>query len=180
MNEDGHSQLSRIRIRISNFLPDWRYLVLCLVVGIQVFLVFDGYALIWLKRVYRLAGHSALERSAVYSTGNRFSQYMEFLQVHIPEDGTVIITTGMVGGETGHEGIMEYYLRPREIINCVSGRPIEDCVPALLKEDTYVLAVGEFPPEQIIRPYKQFVPFDPEHFYLGVYVPAHSISIQGE
>ena len=144
------------------------------------FLVFDGYALTWLKRVYRLAGHSALERSAVYLSGSRFAEYMEFLREQIPQDGIVIITTGMVGGETGHEGMMEYYLHPREIINCVSGHPIEECVPALSKNDTYVLAVGEFPPDELICQFKEFVPFDPKFFYRGVYIPSHDSSGQGE
>jgi hypothetical protein len=172
---------SRIR-RLKNIrcLPDWRYIMLGIVIVIQGYLVTDGYALIWLKRVCRLAGHSALERSAVYASGNRFSEYMEFLREQIPPNGIAIITTGMVGGETGHEAIMEYYLHPREIINCASGRPVEECIPALTKGDTYVLAVGEFPPEKIMGEYKVFIPFDPDHFYRGVYIPAQSTSTKGD
>ncbi len=182
MNEKINKNLiSRIRrMRLWSNLPDWRYLLLGIVIIIQCYLVFDGYAFLWLKRVYRLAGHPALERSAVYASGNRFSEYMAFLWEQIPEDATVIITTGMVGGETGHEGIMEYYLHPRKIINCASGRPIEECIPAFSKEDTYVLAVGEFPPDKLISQFKEFVPFDPDHFYRGVYIPAHPSFNQGD
>lgn len=180
MNKGSQNLVSRIRVRILKLLSNWFYLLFGIAILIQSFLVLDGYAVIWLKRVYRLAGHSALERSAVYATGNRFSEYMTFLWEQIPEDGTVIITTGMVGGETGHEGIMEYYLRPRRVINCASGRPIEECVPAFADEETYVLAVGEFPPDKLINQFKEFVPFDPDHFYHGVYIPTDPRLDQGD
>ena len=153
------------------FSLDWRSIVLVSVVLVQSYFLIDGFALLWTKRVWRLHGHPAQERSAVFAFGNKFFEYVEFLDANIPMDGKVITTRNWIGGPTGHAGIMKFYLISREFDDCSGNTPIEDCILNLTGPNSYILAVGEFPPDDVARQVKDFVPFQPDFFYRGVYVP---------
>lgn len=145
--------------------------ILIIVVLLQIFFLFDTFGLLWFKRVIRLLGHEARERSAVYAFGNNFSEYISFLQREIPEDGLVIKPVNSYGTEVAYEGIMRYFLMPREIGDCpVEGSLAKACYIAV-GDDAYILAVGIFPGDDIVSELKDFIPFQPEHFYLGLYIP---------
>ena len=157
---------------ISRFFSfDWKLIVLVSIVLVQSYFLIDGYALLWTKRVWRLHGHPAQERSAVLAFGNKFFEYVEFLDANIPTDGKVIITRNWIGGPTGSTGIMMFFLMPREIDDCSGRKPIEECILNLTGLNSYILAVGDFPPDDVAHQVKDFIPFQPEFFYRGVYVP---------
>ncbi|MEJ2607712.1 MAG: hypothetical protein P8Z41_13690 [Anaerolineales bacterium] len=159
MNKETH------RIHITNF-------ILIAVILLQLFFLLDSYGLIWSKRVVRLIGHDARERSAVYTFGNRFSEYVSFLESLIPEDGLVIKPFNRFGGHIAYEGIMRYFFMPRDIGDCpVEGNVARDCYIAV-GDNAYILAVGDFPGEGINATDKDFIPFQPEYFYRGLYVPS--------
>lgn len=145
--------------------------ILIIVVILQLFFLIDGFGLIWTKRVLRKLGDDARDRSAVYAFGNRFSEYIAFLQDEIPEDALVIKPYNKYGGAIAYEGIMRYFLLPRDIGDCpVEGEIARKCYIAV-GENAYILAVGEFPGDDIVSELKEFVPFQPEYYYHGVYVP---------
>ncbi len=120
------------------------------------------------KAVWGVRKLQPLERSAHLSFGDRFSSYISFLQEHVPLDATLVIPRQEGDYVLGHVGIMQYYMIPREIVNCASDAIVEDCIRNLGGTNTYILAVGKFPPQEQALLRKNYVAFDE---YRGVYVP---------
>jgi len=119
----------------------------------------------------RLRGVSSLparERSARLAFGDGFAEYIRFLQEVVPSDATVIVPPVTVDEVLGNEGIVQYYLFPRRISNCPGSLPIGPCIARLTGPDSYILAVGEFPPPDVAEHAKTLVRFDDDR---GVYVP---------
>jgi hypothetical protein len=66
---------------------------------------------------------------------------------------------------------MKFFLTSREIDDCSGREPVENCILNLTGPNSFILSVGEFPPDDVARQVKEFVPFQPDFFYRGVYVP---------
>ncbi len=68
----------------------------------------------------------------------------------------------------GDIGLMQYFLRPRTIIDCPMGEDMAPCVRSMTGKTTYLLAVPDFPPQADASLYRDLVAFDAER---GAYVP---------
>lgn len=144
-----------------------------LIVAILIQLIFllPDYGLLWTKRVVRMFGDEARERSAVYAFGSTFAEYMQFVRDVVPEDGLVIKPTRKFGGEIAHEGIVRYFVMPREIGDCPQDGPDAQRCYLAVSSKAYVLAVGVFPQDVFMVDIMDFIPFEPEYFYRGIYTP---------
>jgi len=95
-----------------------------------------------LERIARSIGQTALWRGAKFNQGQRFANYVQFLHQNVPEDGRVVLPPAGVGPRAlGFTPFMQFFLAPREVINCSDF----GCLRDLSREDTYILVVGEFP-----------------------------------
>ncbi len=95
-----------------------------------------------LGRIARSIGQTALWRGAKFNQGQRFANYVQFLHQNVPEDGRVVLPPAGVGPRAlGFTPFMQFFLAPREVINCSDF----DCLRDLSREDTYILVVGKFP-----------------------------------
>jgi len=141
-----------------------------LFLGLAIQLVFLFTSIIGpqVKAVWEVRKLQLLERSAHLAFGDSFSSYLSFLQEHVPLDATLVIPRQEVDYVLGHVGIMQYYMIPREIINCAIGAEVEECISNLGGTNTYILAVGIFPPQEEALLRRDYVAFDE---YRGVFVP---------
>ncbi len=95
-----------------------------------------------LGRITRSIGQTALWRGAKFNQGQRFANYVQFLHQNVPENGRVVLPPAGVGPRAlGFTPFMQFFLAPREVINCSDF----GCLNDLSREDTYILVVGEFP-----------------------------------
>jgi hypothetical protein len=95
-----------------------------------------------LGRIARSIGQTALWRGAKFNQGQRFANYVQFLHQNVPDDGRVVLPPAGVGPRAlGLTPFMQFFLAPREVINCNDF----NCLRDLSREDTYILVVGEFP-----------------------------------
>jgi hypothetical protein len=86
-------------------------------------------------------GQHGLWRSAMFSQGRRFAQYVRFLNENIPPDGRVVLPSWSTGRrEIGRTPFMQFFLAPRQVINCPDPR----CIQKLSKPNTYILILGKF------------------------------------
>jgi hypothetical protein len=95
-----------------------------------------------LSRAAKDIGQPALWRSAMFSQGPRLADYILFLNKNIPTDARVVlppVSTGLK--ELGTTPYMQFFLLPRQVINCTS----PDCLADLSRENTYILVVDNFP-----------------------------------
>lgn len=90
---------------------------------------------LYLKRIWRNRERLAVDRSAALFLGSVGADYVQFLRETVPEDATVVLAPGY---PTGHEGIMEYFLIPREVHDC--NAPFEQCARVNAGPRTFVLA----------------------------------------
>ena len=87
-------------------------------------------------------GQPALWRSARYSQGRRFAQYIQFLNQKIPPDSRVVLPPDEAAPRAlATTPLMQFFLLPRQVINCTS----PDCLSALSLQDSAVLVTGGFP-----------------------------------
>ncbi|GAG12673.1 unnamed protein product, partial [marine sediment metagenome] len=127
------------------FSAKHRYKLVTLLLAVGV-LFQAGYLLrnasLDLERIARSIGQTALWRGAKFNQGQRFANYVQFLHQNVPEDGRVVLPPAGVGPRAlGFTPFMQFFLAPREVINCSDF----DCLRDLSREDTYILVVGEFP-----------------------------------
>jgi hypothetical protein len=142
-------------------------LLVCAVVQLRVLTA----GFIWprLGRYWEVRAYPAWQRSALLSEGQPFMDYVTFLRQEVPESGRLVLPPHRFvseGGPYTYPSFMQYYLFPREILNC--GEPVEDCVRGLSGGRSYILRVGSFPPPSIAAETKTYIPFND---MLGVYVP---------
>jgi hypothetical protein len=98
-------------------------------------------------------------RSATALEGDDFGAYIQFLRQQIPENYRVMIPPLIPVRPTAHMGLMQFFLFPREIHNCGQNE-----VPACIERvnpasDFYILALRDFPPEELINPNRVLIPF---------------------
>ncbi len=140
---------------------------------VQTVVLLESVLLPALNRIRRVYSLPARERSARLAFGDGFADYIRFLEEVVPTDATVIVPPVTVDEVLGNEGIVQYYLFPRRVSNCPRSQPIERCIAGPMGPDSYILAVGGFPPPEVAEQAKAFVRFDDER---GVYVPRPNLT----
>lgn len=145
-------------------------LVLAVSVVIQTITLAESYVLPTGKRVWDLRAQPALIRGGTLLEGRRFAEYLSFVRETVPEDGRVILPPHSTGGPLTNISLVQYFLFPRDIHNCGSNE-VEECVLRVTGENTYILALKNFPPREVAAQVKRLVPFDDD---IGVYAPPHS------
>jgi len=118
-----------------------------------------------------LIGLSAQERSARLAFGDRFLQYVRFVQQEVPLTATVILPSEADDYILGQVGIMQYFLIPRRVADCPTGIAPAICVAGLGGSDTYILAVESFPPPATALIRRDYLAFDDAW---GLFVPRPS------
>ena len=116
--------------------------------------------------VWGLRDAEAWVRTGTILLGDRTTGHFGFLRESIPEDARVVLPPHS-GGIYDHIGLVQYFLVPRDIINC-GPNEVEACVKRVAGKSTFILAVGNFPPRDVAEETKRFVEYDDD---LGVYVP---------
>jgi len=148
-----------------------RGLLLIIVLGAiaQAGVVFDRQVLALGRRMRGILDRPAWERGARLSFGDEFADYMAFLRANIPEEGRVIVPPLAVDPALGNEGLMQYFLFPRTVINCPQIEEDEACLGAFGGESTYFLYVDGFPSPEIAGRTRALALFKDS---LGVFAPA--------
>ena len=119
-------------------------------------------------RISQHQGAPATDRSARIAFGDRFGDFIHFVDVEVPPDGRVVIPPMDLDATFGDVGLMQYFLFPREIVNCPSGSELSGCVRSLIGTGTYILHVGGFPSPDDVPLSKEYSPFSTD---LGLYSP---------
>ena len=150
---------SRIRILL--------LLLITVLLGYQVLVSWTSYIRPTAIAVWNLRDEPAWARTGTILLGERITGHLGFLQDTVPEESRVILPPHSSGGIYEHIGLMQYFLIPRDIVNC--GRnEVEACVRRVTGESTYILAAGNFPPHDLASQAKRYIEYDND---LGVYVP---------
>jgi hypothetical protein len=68
----------------------------------------------------------------------------------------------------GNIGLMQYFLLPRQIINCADGPELPACVRSMDGPTTYTLRIADYPNPQDVPPGRRLLAATPDH---GVYAP---------
>ena len=148
------------------------FLFLLLTVGI----IFQGYDL--LRNIWRdmsvirgTIGQTSTWRSANFYIGNKFANYITFLNNTIPENVPVILPPQDAGIKPiSNTPTMQFYLAPRTVINCPT---LDSACPAgLAQGGAFLLVTGDYPPEDVINNSDKLIMFDKS---LGVYLPEENI-----
>jgi hypothetical protein len=142
-------------------------LVLFAAVSIQIASAGPGYIARWSRRVIDSRSLPAWERTALFLIGEDFADYVGFLREQIPEDGRVILPPHFSTDAESYVPMMQYFLFPRDIHNC--GRDeVEECVQRVRGLNTFILAIEDFPPQDLAIEHKDYIPFADDR---GLYVP---------
>lgn len=136
--------------------------------AVQAWIVADGSFAKQAGRVWGLRGEPSLERSARVAFGDEFAEFISFVRRTVPESAKLVVPSKAVEPVFGDIGLLQYFLRPRKIIDCPMGADTGPCIRSMTGETTYLLAVPGFPPPADAALYREFVAFDAER---GVYVP---------
>jgi len=90
-----------------------------------------------LLRIPSVIGQHALWRSAAFFQGQRFADYILFLNERIPQRARVILppTQDSENKMLGTTPTMQFYLAPRQVVNC----PDLDCLGSISPENTYLV-----------------------------------------
>jgi len=113
-------------------------------------------------------GLPALQRGAILSFGDTFAAYTGFLRAHIPEAGRVVIPPFDLDPVYGNLGLMQFFLFPREVVNCPSGPDLPSCTSSMTSPRTYLLRVGAFPDPASLSRGRHLLEFSD---HLGTYAP---------
>jgi hypothetical protein len=122
-------------------------------------------------RVWNNRTFPARQRSAALAFGSDFAGFMRLVADTVPPTAKLVLPRPEQDATFGNVGLMQYFLIPRKLINCPSSEPADEeaCILKLGGPDTYILAVGSFPPRQAAESAKTIVPFNDSW---GVYVPS--------
>lgn len=106
----------------------------------------------------------AVIRSADTSYGDEIASYISFLRKSIPEHATVLIPSGRgSSAPLNDKYLMQYFLFPRKVEACPS-----DCNVYIRAPSIYIIAQGDFPPKELIPPFKRRENFSES---LGLFLP---------
>ncbi len=163
MNDRQESRLSSLR-RFVYWVIQALFLI---VVIVQSWNLANDYVIQKSKAVWWLKGFSAIDRSAIFTEGMEFAEYMSFLRDTVPENAKVVMPPHQPVQPLSNMGFAEYFLMPRTIINCGSDE-VRECVLRMTGEHSYIVTAWKFPPKDAAESVKKFIPFRNE---LGVYAP---------
>ena len=135
---------------------------------LQARAIHKSYGLRYFRVIKTYRSESALERSAIISGGIEFADYMDFLRKTIPEDSKVILPPREPVQALANIGYMQYFLMPREILNCGISE-VEECVLRMTGDKSYIITAWKFPPHETALEVKRFIPFTEGKG--GVYAP---------
>jgi len=135
---------------------------------LQAMRVHTTYGRRYFLQVYENRTESALDRSAIFSEGREFADYMTFLRETIPEDAKVILPPREPVQSLANIGYMQYFLMPREIQNCGTDE-VEACVLRMTGPTSYIITAWKFPPADLALQVKRFIPMPGGE--RGVYAP---------
>ena len=134
--------------------------LLLVAVTAQAYLVLADYAIPTGRRVWETRREDAVTRSARFAFGDDFAAYVSWLRDTIPSHSRVAIPKEEQGGPFGNLGLMQYFLFPRQIVDCPV-EEVEACVARMTGPSSYVLAPNDlFPPRDIAHAIRQFHVFD--------------------
>ena len=141
--------------------------LIAILVGYQAVVSWTSYILPTASRAWDLRNEPAWARAGVMLVGDRITGHLGFLKQSLPEEARVVLPPHSGGGVYEHIGFIQYFLIPRDIINC-GPNELEACIRRVGGSSTYILAAGNFPPRSVAEETKRFVEYDGD---LGVYVP---------
>lgn len=114
---------------------------------------------------------SSWTRSAQLSFGDRFTSYMDFLRTNIPKDARVVIPPLSIDSTYGNQGIVQFFLFPRSIVNCPDVALEAECLSTFDGASTYFLYIDGFPSQGVVGETLNFLQYD---HGLGLYSPRDS------
>jgi hypothetical protein len=112
----------------------------------QLALTYGSYVRPFYAHFKGLARLTSIERSAELSFGDDFAGYIEFLTKEIPTGARVIQPAFRQDPVFGHQGLMQYFLFPRQVMPCPTEITWDSCMGKFNGPATYILAIGDFPP----------------------------------
>ena len=119
-----------------------------------------------LNGVRKTLGMPALWRSANFSQGAKFADYVLFLNENIPAGGRAVLPPAGYGPRAlGTTPYMQFFLSPRQVINCTD----PDCARNLSPDNTYLLVAEGFPGEEAAKRFGERRMFNDEW---GVLLPS--------
>jgi 4-amino-4-deoxy-L-arabinose transferase-like glycosyltransferase len=102
-------------------------------------------------------GMPALWRSAYFSQGEKFADYVVFLNENIPTGGRVVLPPSGYGPKlVGNTPSMQFFLSPRQVINCLD----LECAANLSVDNTYLLVVDDFPGDVVTQKFGRVLMFN--------------------
>jgi hypothetical protein len=142
-----------------------------LAAAVQLAVLLQSNAIPTALRVWNNRTFTAKQRSAALAFGSEFAGFVRFADETVPPTAKLVLPRPEQDSTFGNVGLMQYFLIPRQLINCPSSDTIEEeaCILRLTGSDTYILAVGSFPPVQAAEQSKRLIPYDD---VLGIYIPA--------
>jgi hypothetical protein len=143
-------------------------IVLLLSVLLQFYLLTESFIIPSIKLFRDTHNLAAEERSAVIAFGDRYAEFFSWIRENTPEDAVVLIPPAELDFILGHVGVMQFYLMPRQLSDCPQDQAWDECMRVQRGEDTYILAIDHFPPNDELEMMYSFIPFD-ENW--GIYLP---------
>lgn len=138
-----------------------------IVVIVQSWNLANDYVIHKSKAIWGLKGFSAIDRSAIFTEGMEFAEYMSFLRDTVPENAKIVMPPHQPVQPLSNAGYVQYFLMPRTIINCGT-EEVRECVLRMTGEYSYIVTAWKFPPKDAAESVKKFIPFKDD---LGVYAP---------
>jgi hypothetical protein len=111
---------------------------------------------------------SARTRGVHIAFGEQLGSFVEYLESEVPYDARVVIPPQEIDSTLGNVGLVQYFLFPRDIVNCPAGPDLAECVRSMVGDRTFILRAGEFPEPRDVPSSKTYLPFNTE---LGLYRP---------
>jgi hypothetical protein len=146
-------------------------------IAVLILAVVAQIAVLWVQEIepmganiWSLRGRSAIERSAEIAFGSNFAGFMAFLQERIPDQALVVLPPMDQEPVFGNVALMQYFLFPREVVNCPSGEALHGCVRSMRGGQSYLIAVGDFPPAEDVPREKTRIRYGESR---GLYAPFH-------
>ncbi len=162
-----------MKINRDTKLPQIRFevVILCLATLIQIYLVARSFVLPSIGLIRDTHNLTAQDRSAVIAFGDRYSEYFAWIRENTPENAVLLIPPADLDEILGHVGLMQYYLIPRRLSDCPNSQTWGECMRIQKGEDTYILAIEDFPPSDELRNTYSYRSFDGSW---GLYLPLMS------
>jgi hypothetical protein len=142
--------------------------ILCLGLLIQIYVVAHSFILPSIGLIRDTHNLTAQDRSAVIAFGDRYGDYFKWIRENTPENAVLLIPPLEFDEILGHFGVMQFYFMPRRISDCPREQPWDECIRVQRGQDTFILAVEDFPPNKALENTYSFLRFDEEW---GLYLP---------